>query len=141
MLMRYHAPGSFSQRMLWLLEELGADYLIASVRYPAADGSGADPGNPHPHGYTPALDHDGQIVTETGAITPYLTDLHPGSSVGVAAGQLLRARYLSWLFYQVGLTEPLLYMQGHQMLAQDAAMTQLNAAMLRHIEATLAVGP
>ena len=141
MLTLYHAPGSSSQRMLWLLEELGADYRIATVRYPEADGSGADPRNPHPHGYTPALDHDGRIVTETGAITLYLTDLFPGSSIGVAAGQPQRARYLSWLFYQVGLTEPLLYMQGHQMLAQDAAMTQLNTAMMRHIEATLAAGP
>ena len=41
----------------------------------------------------------------------------------------------------MGLTEPLLYMQGHQMLAQDIAMTQLNTAMMRHIEATLADGP
>ena len=107
--------------MLWLLEELGADYRMATVRYPEADGSGADPRNPHPHGYTPALDDDGQIVTETGAITLYLTDLFPGPSVGVAAGQPLRARYLSWLFYQVGLTEPLLYTRGHQTSALDAA--------------------
>ena len=141
MLTPYHAPGSFSQRMLWLLEELGADHRITGVRYPKADGSGADPRNPHPHGYTPGLDHGGQIVTETGAITLYLTDLFPGSSIGVAAGQPLRARYLSWLFYQVGLSEPLLYMQGHQMLAQDTAMAGLTVAMMRHIAVTLAAGP
>ena len=137
----YHSPGSFSSRILWLLEELEADYAIELVSYPKADGSNADPRNPHPHGYTPALEHDGQIVTETGAIALYLTDLFPQSEAGVPAGHPLRARYLTWLFYQVGLTEPLVYMKGHQLLAQDAAMSHLDRAMMRHIEATLAAGP
>ena len=99
------------------------------------------PVQPHPHGNTPALGYENQIIIETGVIRLYLTDLFPGSSIGVAVGQPLRAPYLSWLFYQLGLTEPMLSMQGHQMLAQDPAMTRLNAAMLRHIEATLAAGP
>jgi glutathione S-transferase len=137
----YHSPGSFSSRILWLLEELEAEYAIDIVSYPKADGSGADPRNPHPHGYTPALAHDGHVVTETGAIALYLTDLFPQSEVGVPVGHPLRARYITWLFYQVGLTEPLVYMKGHKMLAQDAAMSGLNEAMMRHIEATLASGP
>lgn len=141
MLTLYHSPGSFSTRILWLLEELEADYRIETVRYPQADGSGADPRNPHPHGYTPALAHDGMVVTETGAIALYLTDLFPRSTLGVPVGDPLRARYLTWLFYQVGLTEPLVYMKGHRMLAQDAAMTLLDAAMMRHVEATLGGGP
>ncbi len=141
MLTLYHSPGSFSTRILWLLEELEADCRIETVRYPQADGSGADPRNPHPHGYTPALAHDGMVVTETGAIALYLTDLFPRSTLGVPVGDPLRARYLTWLFYQVGLTEPLVYMKGHRMLAQDAAMTLLDAAMMRHIAATLGGGP
>lgn len=141
MLTLYHAPGSFSSRILWLLEELGADYEIEVVSYPKADGSGADPRNPHPHGYTPALDHDGHIVTETGAIALYLTDLFPQSPVGVPIGDPLRARYITWLFYQVGLTEPLVYMKAHGMLAQDAAMAWLNGAMMKHIEETLSTSP
>lgn len=141
MLILYHTPGSFSSRILWLLEELGADYQIEVVRYPQADGSNADPRNPHPHGYTPALAHEGQVVTETGAIALYLTDLFPQAEVGVPVGHPLRARYITWLFYQVGLTEPLVYMKGKQLLMQDAAMSHLNEAMMRHIEDTLAAGP
>lgn len=141
MLTLYHSPGTFSSRILWLLEELGADYTIELVSYPQADGSNADPRNPHPHGYTPALAHDGQVVTETGAIALYLTDLFPQSKVGIPVGHPLRARYLTWLFYQVGLTEPLVYMKGHKLLAQDAAMSHLDREMMRHIEATLAAGP
>lgn len=141
MLTLYHSPGSFSSRILWLLEELGADYEIVEVSYPKPDGTNADPRNPHPHGYTPALDDDGHVVTETGAIALYLTDRFPQSTVGVPVGHPLRARYVTWLFYQVGLTEPLVYMKGTKVLAQDAAMSRLDAAMMSHIEATLAAGP
>lgn len=141
MLTLYHAPGSFSERIVWLLEELGADYRTEIVRYPDVNGENADPRNPHPHGYTPAVVHDGAVVTETGAIALYLTDLHPQSTLGVPHGDPLRARYLTWLFYQVGLTEPLVYMKGHRLLAADAAMARLDEAMMRHILDTLAEKP
>lgn len=141
MLTLYHSPGSFSSRILWLLEELGANYEIVFVGHPQADGSNADPRNPHPHGYTPALGHNGHVVTETGAIALYLTDLFPQTEVGVPVGHALRARYITWLFYQVGLTEPLVYMKGTGALARDATMSHLDDAMMRHIEATLLAGP
>ena len=34
MLTLYHAPGSFSARILWLLEELDAEYRLEIVRAP-----------------------------------------------------------------------------------------------------------
>lgn len=141
MLKLYHSPGSNSNRILWLLEELGADREIVVVKYPRADGSEADPRNPHPHGFTPALEHDGQLVTETAAIALYLTDLYPEVEVGVPVGHALRGTYLTWLFYQVGLTEPLVYMKGQGQLTQDRAMGSLNESMMRHIRHTLQRGP
>ncbi|MDO9148771.1 MAG: glutathione S-transferase family protein [Hydrogenophaga sp.] len=141
MLKLYHSPGSNSTRILWLLEELGADREIVVVKYPRADGSEADPRNPHPHGFTPALEHDGHLVSETAAIALYLTDLYPEVEVGVPVGHALRGTYLTWLFYQVGLTEPLVYMKGQGLLAQDRVMRGLNESMMRHIRHTLQRGP
>jgi glutathione S-transferase len=141
MLTLFHAPQSPSSRIVWLLEELQAEYRLEIVNFPRPDGSNADPRNPHPHGYTPALVHDGALITETGAITLYLTDLYPDSPLGVALLDPLRARYVTWLFYQVGLTEPLLYMKGTQVLETDAAMLRLYSAMMRNIEETLARNP
>ena len=141
MLKVYHAPGSSSARILWLLEELGADHEVVVVKYPRDDGSEADPRNPHPHGFTPALENDGALVSETAAIALYLTDLHPDAEVGVPVGHALRGAYLTWLFYQVGLTEPLIYMKGHGQLAQDPSMSGLNESMMRHIKHTLQNGP
>jgi glutathione S-transferase len=137
----FHTPGSPSSRMVWLLEELQADYRLEIVSYPKADGSIVDSANPHPHGYTPALVHDGSVVTESGAIALYLTDLFPHSSIGIPIGDSLRARYVTWLFYQVGLAEPLLYMKETKSLERDAAMSRLYEAMLSHVEKTLARGP
>ena len=111
------------------------------VSFPNADGSGADPRNPHPHGYAPALLHDGMLVTETGAIALYLTDLFPQSDVGVAIGDPLRAQYLSWPFYQVGMTEPLVNMKGAQLLQHCPPYARLNDVMMVHIEHTLAAQP
>jgi glutathione S-transferase len=141
MLTLFHAPSSPSSRMVWLLEELQADYQLEIVSFPKNDGSNVDSRNPHPHGYTPALVHDGVLVTETGAITLYLTDLFPDSPIGILIANPLRARYVTWLFYQVGLAEPLIYMKGTNVLAADAAMSRLYESMLGNIEKTLAVGP
>ncbi|WP_313053492.1 glutathione S-transferase family protein [Pseudomonas lopnurensis] len=134
----FHAPGSFSSRIVWLLEELNANYEIVQVSDPHTQGGVADPHNPHPHGFVPALEHEGQVVSETGAIALYLTDLFPDATVGVPVGHPLRGRYLTWLFYQVGLTEPLVYMKGGRLLERDPAMARLDTAMMCHIEDSLA---
>jgi glutathione S-transferase len=141
MLTLYHSPGELSSRMVWLLEELQADYELVITPFPKADGSGADPRNPHPHGYTPALMHDGHLVTETGAIALYLTDLFPQSEVGVPVGHPLRGAYVSWLFYQVGMTEPLVNMKAAKLLEHFAPYARLNDAMMEHISHTLAAQP
>jgi len=140
MLTLYHTSGQLSSRIIWLLEELQADYEIVPVDFPKPDGSW-DPRNPHPHGYTPALLHDGMLVTETGAIALYLTDLFPQSDVGVAIGDPLRAAYLSWLLYQVGMTEPLVNMKGAKLLQHSPPMARLDDAMMAHIEHTLSAQP
>jgi glutathione S-transferase len=141
MLTLFHAPSSPSSRMVWLLEELQVEYRLEIVRFPGNDGLNLDPRNPHPHGYTPALVHDGALVTESGAITLYLTDLFPLSPLGIPISDPLRARYVTWLFYQVGLTEPLIYMKGTKVLAADAAMSRLFDSMMRNIEKSLATSP
>jgi glutathione S-transferase len=137
MLTLFHAPASPSSRMIWLLEELQTDYRLAIVNDRRNDGSITGPRNPHPHGYTPALVHDGVLVTESGAITLYLTDLFPHSSIGVPVGDPLRAHYVTWLFYQVGLAEPLFYMKGTKVLETDATMSRLFEDMMRHMEESL----
>src|SRR5687767_15011209 len=64
MLTLYHAPQSRSTRIIWLLEELGAEYNLIYTNIPRMDGSGGpDENNPHPDKKVPALAHNGALIT------------------------------------------------------------------------------
>lgn len=109
MLKLFHAPQSRSSRIIWLLEELGANYEIEYMNIPRMDGSGAsDPANPHPDKKVPALVHDGTLITESVAVILYLTDLHPEAGIGPSIGDSRRGTYLTWLAYYAGVVEPVL---------------------------------
>ena len=124
MLTVYHAPRSRSSRILWLLEELGADYAVRYVDIPRMDGSGrADASNPHPDQKVPALVHDGALVTESAAICLYLTDLFPKAGIGPRVGDPERGAYLTWLAYYAGVIEPVATIEfaklaGNEVLAR-----------------------
>jgi glutathione S-transferase len=109
MLTLYHAPQSRSSRIIWLLEELGAEYEIKYVDIPRQDGSGGpDKANPNPDKKVPALVHDGVVITESIAIVLYLTDLFPEAGMGPKIGDPKRGLYLTWLAYYAGVIEPLI---------------------------------
>jgi glutathione S-transferase len=107
MITLYHAPRSRSSRILWLLEEIEAPYVIEKVTIRRRDGGGAlDPRNPHPHGKAPAIEHDGVLVFESAAIVAYLTDAFPKNGIGPVVGDSARGAYLTWLAYYAGVLEP-----------------------------------
>ncbi len=112
MLTLYHAPLSRSSRIVWLLEELGADYALRITAISRRDGSGSpDPGNPHPDKKVPALVDEKTLITESAAIVLYLTDKFAAAGIGPAVGDMNRAAYLSWLAYYAGVIEPVLNIQ------------------------------
>ena len=110
MITLYHAPRSRSSRIIWLLEELGAEYQIELVPIMRGDGSGA----PAPDSYAainplkkvPAIKVYDEIVYESGAICLYLTDSHPKRDIGPLPGHNDRAEYVRWLFFYSGVLEP-----------------------------------
>lgn len=107
MLKFYHAPKSRSVRVHWLLHELDVPFEMCRMDILRQDGSGVrDPRNPHPDGKVPALEHDGQLITESAAIMLYLTDLFPDRHLGFAHGEAGRGGYLTWLFWYGAVVEP-----------------------------------
>ena len=107
MLTLYHAPRSRSTRMLWLLEELGADYHVEYVDivrgYPSPSGA-PDPRNPHPLKQVPAMLVEGVLIVESVIQFLYLTDRYEGLAPTV--GDPRRAEYLAWLGLYNGVLEP-----------------------------------
>lgn len=144
MLTLFHAPQSRSSRIVWLLEELGADYALKITTIPRLDGTGGpDPANPHPDKKVPALVDDGVLITESIAIVQYLTDKFPAADLGPPIGDAKRGPYLSWLAYYAGVIEPVVNLEFAG-LADNAAMQRTfrdRAAMDRHILTALEAGP
>lgn len=137
MLTLFHAPQSRSSRLVWLIEELGADCGIEYCDIRRMDGTGAaDPKNPHPDGKVPALIHDGALVTESAAVALYLTDLLPESDLGAPVGSRDRAAYLTWLSWSAGEMEPAMWSKISGACENDTyAQSRYDQAMSRLLEA------
>ncbi|VTO14621.1 glutathione S-transferase N-terminal domain-containing protein [Brevundimonas vancanneytii] len=89
----HHAPQSRSTRLLWLLEELGADYRIHYVDILRREGQGrTDPANPHPLKQAPALEIDGQVLIESVLILPVPDRSPPRGRPGAGTGPIRAGR-------------------------------------------------
>lgn len=110
MITLYHAPRSRSSRIIWLLEELGAEYKIELVPIVRGDGNGTPAPDSylaiHPLRKVPAIKVFDEVVYESGAICLYLTDSHPKKEIGPLPGHNDRAEYVRWLFFYAGVIEP-----------------------------------
>lgn len=137
MLTLFHAPWSRSSRLVWLVEELGADCRIEYCDIRRMDGTGAAaPMNPHPDGKVPALLHDGALITESAAVALYLTGLYPEVGLGFPPASPLRGPLLTWMFWASGELEPSLWNKIAGAVETDAyAKARYDAAMTRLLEA------
>lgn len=115
MITLYHSPESRSSTILALIEEMRiADRItLRQVTIPRLDGSGGrDPANPHPEGKVPALDMDGTIITERGAIIMVLTTLFPDTGLSPAIGTPEWGAFVTWLTWYQGVVEPVVIFHG-----------------------------
>ncbi len=99
----HHLNNSRSQRILWLLEELGVDYEIVHHQRDAVTNL-APPEllAVHPLGKSPVIDDNSQIVYESAAIVEYLCERHGGGHLVPARGTDDHIRYLEWIHFAEG---------------------------------------
>jgi glutathione S-transferase len=109
MLTVHHLDNSRSQRVLWLLEELGTPYQIKHYRRdPKTMLAPAELRAVHPLGKSPVITDGDATIAETGAIVEYLVDRADGRC-RPPAGTPERLRWTYWLHYAEGsLMSPLL---------------------------------
>jgi glutathione S-transferase len=108
----HHLNNSRSQRVLWLLEELGQPYEISHY-WRDAKTMLAPPEllAVHPLGKSPVIT-DGEVtVAETGAIVEYLLERHGGGRLLPASGTPEHLRYRYWLHFAEGSAMPPLLMK------------------------------
>jgi len=103
----HHLNNSRSQRVLWLLEELGAAYEVK--RYERDAKTMLAPPEllaVHPLGKSPVIVDGDATVAESGAIIEYLIDRYGAGRLIPAAGTAERLRYTYWLHYAEGSAMP-----------------------------------
>ena len=98
----HHLSTSRSERIVWLMEELGLDYTLERYQ---REPNGAAPDalkSVHPLGKAPVI-RDGDIVlAESGAIVDYIVHRYGGSRLTVHPSEPAYARYLYWLHFAEG---------------------------------------
>jgi glutathione S-transferase len=99
----HHLNNSRSQRVLWLLEELGVPYRIKHYQRDAKTMLAPPELKAiHPLGKSPVIDDDGLVVAESGNIVDYLVERYGQGRFAPAAGTPQRLRYNYWLHYAEG---------------------------------------
>lgn len=135
MLTVHHLENSRSQRVLWLLEELGVPYEIK--RYARDAKTMLAPPELkaiHPLGKSPVITEDGEAIAETGAIVEYILERYGQGRLASAPGTTERRRLTYWLHYAEGSAMPPLVMKlvfGRMPLGAPALMRPIVNAVAK----------
>jgi len=99
----HHLNNSRSQRILWMLEELGTPYTIVHHQRDAKTMLAPDTLlEVHPLGKSPVIRDGDLVLPESGAIIEYLTDRYGNGRFMPKRESAAYARYLYWLHYAEG---------------------------------------
>lgn len=103
----HHLNHSRSQRVLWLLEELGVTYDIRKYeRDPQTMLAPPELREVHPLGKSPVITDGDVTVAETGAIVEYLLQTYGNGRLQPAAGTPEARRFTYWLHFAEGSAMP-----------------------------------
>jgi glutathione S-transferase len=103
----HHLNNSRSQRILWLLEELGLEYEVK--RYQRDAQTMLAPPElraVHPLGKSPVIVEGDMVLAESGAIIETLADRYGAGKLAPAPGSPERVRYVYWLHFAEGTAQP-----------------------------------
>jgi glutathione S-transferase len=112
----HHLENSRSQRVLWLLEELGLPFEVRRYqRDPTTLLAPPELAQVHPLGKSPVITEgrgkNAVTVAESGAIIEYLLDAHGAGRLRPAAGTPARLQFTYWLHFAEGSAMPFLVMK------------------------------
>ena len=111
MIVVHHLENSRSQRILWMLEELGLDYEVKKYKREPSMQAPASLRAVHPLGKSPVITDDDKTLAESGAILEYLAETYGQGRFAPAPGRPERLRYTYFMHYAEGSLMPLLFMK------------------------------
>lgn len=122
MIIVHHLNNSRSQRILWLLEELGTPYEI--VKYQRGTPVPLAPPElkaVHPLGKSPVIEDGARKIAESGAIVEYLIDTHGDGRFKPTPGTDEYWKYIEWMHFAEGSAMLPLLMALYTGMLGDAA--------------------
>ena len=144
----YHLDTSRSERIVWLMEELGLPYALElHLRQP--NGAAPDALKAiHPLGKAPIIRDGDTVLAESGAIVEYIVNRHAGGRLAVQPDAAAYARYLYWLHFAEGSLMSLMIValvltrvpDGDKTPAGIRVLARMKQ-MLAFVDAELADGP
>lgn len=106
----HHLNDSRSQKVVWLLEELGCDYeIVPHQRHPETLMGPPALKAAHPIGKAPALEAEGHVIVESGAIIDYILRRHGEGRLMPAVDSPDLLPYLQWSHFATSIgTNPIM---------------------------------
>lgn len=118
MIRLHHVAQARSFRILWLMEEMGLDFEIARLSFFDKSLRAPDYLALSPAGRVPALEIDGRVLHESGAITEYLCATR--GMLGRREGDAEWVDWLQWLHFAETIAQHLANLtQQHIALRED----------------------
>ena len=115
----YHCDGSRSMRPIWTMEEMGIDYELVTMRFPARDHHKEFKAI-NPLGTVPYFVDGDLVMTESTAMCQYLVERYGPSPLAVSPDESDYPNYLNWLHRSdATLTFPLALIYRYRDLEPD----------------------
>jgi glutathione S-transferase len=126
MIMVHHLNDSRSQRVLWLLEELGLPYEIRQhKRDPETRLAPPELKQIHALGKSPVIEDGGKVIAESGAIIDYVLRHYGDGRMAPAASAAKYDDYIHWMHYAEGSGMPALIIRINVARVGEAAASAL----------------
>ena len=125
----WHVPLSRSMRVLWLLNELEQPFSLRVMDLRSKDMRGAEYEAIHPVGRAPALQIDGSVIHESGAMIEYLCETR-GPHLGRAPGEEGRLGWLDWLHFAETIGQHIASLTQSHLMLRDPATRSLTVMKL-----------
>ncbi|WP_299203854.1 glutathione S-transferase family protein [uncultured Tateyamaria sp.] len=131
----YYATGTISIAVAIALEEAGLDYDTHQLNFAAGDQQSPDYAKVNPKGRVPALDVDGTILTETGALLDYIAAQAP-ALLPADAIDAAKARSVMYYLASTMHVNHAHKMRGHRWADQESSWQDMTAKVTETMTAS-----
>jgi glutathione S-transferase len=133
----HHLDDSRSQRILWLLEELGVPYDIRyHKRDPQTRLAPLELKKIHPLGKSPVIEDNGRVVAESGAIIDYILRHYGAGRLQPSPSDPRHDNFVHWMHYAEGSAMPAMLVRINVARAGEQAsslLPRLDAEVATHL--------